>query len=128
MYHYHLSDDMKHDAAFTAEVFDRCIESKDAIPAILRNKSDNCSTQYKCGKVFNELSQLAQKWNRSVVKYYGPSGHGKGLVDAMSAFGVKSTLLKAVVTKKFNYNSAQDICTMLQLQFESDKQKKILCD
>ena len=30
--------------------------------------------------------------------YYGAPGHGKGLVDAMSGFGVKGPLRKAVIT------------------------------
>ena len=38
---------------------------------------------------------------------YGPSGHGKGLVDAMSAFSIKGPLLKAVITDNFKYNSAK---------------------
>ena len=88
-YHYHLSDEMTHDSAFTSVVFERCLETGD-LPEIIRNKSDNCSTQYKCGKAFNEYLKLAKKYDRNVIKYYGPSGHGKGLVDAMSAFGVKT--------------------------------------
>ena len=125
IYHYHLSDDMTHDSAFTSEVFDRCIKTnEDDLPKVIRNKSDNCSIQYKCGKAFDEFSGLSKKWNRNVIKYYGPSGHGKGLVDAMSAFGVKSPLLKAVLANNFRYNSSEDICMMLQSHFEGDEQKK----
>ena len=59
IYHYHLSDEMRHDAAFTSEVLDRCIRAGGDLPEIIRMKSDNCSTQYKCGKVFNESRKLA---------------------------------------------------------------------
>ena len=41
--------------------------------------------------------------------YYGVSGHGKGLVDAMSSFGAKGPLRKAIVQKDFFFNSASDI-------------------
>ena len=90
---------------------------------MIRNKSDNCSTQYKCGKVFGEYLKLAKKYNRN-IKYYGPSGHGKGMVDAMNAFGVKTPLLKSFVAHDFKYKSSKDICTMLQAHFEGDEQKK----
>ena len=76
-------------------------------------ESDNSSTQHKCAKAFNEFLQLAKKSNRNVVKYYGPSGHGKGLVDAMSAFGVKGPLQKEVITCNFQYSSSTNICSML---------------
>ena len=70
IYHYHLSDDMTHDSAFTSEVFDRCIETnEDDLPKVIRNKSDNCLIQYKCGKAFDEFSGLSKKWNRTVIKY-----------------------------------------------------------
>ena len=42
----------------------------------------------------------------------------------MSAFGVKTPLLKAVITHNFRFDSSQDICNMLQSRFGSDNQKK----
>ena len=48
------------------------------------------------------------KYEKSVLVYYGGSGHGKGLVDAMSRFGVKGPLTKAVLTQDFFYNSAEE--------------------
>ena len=47
---------------------------------------------------------------KRVIVYYGASGHGKGLVDAMSGFKVKEPLHKAVITGNFPYNSSSDIC------------------
>ena len=35
--------------------------------------------------------------NKKVIIYYRVTGHGKGLVDAMSSFGVKARLRKAVI-------------------------------
>ena len=43
-YMYHLSDEMKHDSAFTSVVVHHLLEQDD--PEIIRLKSDNCSTQY----------------------------------------------------------------------------------
>ena len=107
-YCYHFSDEVKHDSVFTSVVSEHCLETGD-LPEIIRNKSDNCSIQYKYGKAFNEYLKLAKKYNRKLIKYYGPAGHGKGLVDAMMAFGVKTPLLKAVITHNFRYNSSQDL-------------------
>ena len=87
---YHLSDEMKHDSAFTSVVVHHLLEQDD--PEIIRLKSDNCSTQYKSKYVFKQWQLLAQKSEKIVLVYYGVSGHGKGLVDAMSAFRVKGPL------------------------------------
>ena len=67
---------------------------------------------------------MAIQYNRKVIIYYGTSGHGKGLVDDMSAFGVKGPLLKAVLTEKFTYSSSTDIHTYLTQRFAGDDQKK----
>ena len=122
IYHYHLSDEIKHDAAFTSVILERCIQNR--VPDIIRRKSDNCATQYKSKKVFEEYQKLAKKYKRSVIVYYDASGHGKGLVDAMGAFGVKTPLRKEVLTCDFKYRSSEDICTMLRSKFEDDKQKQ----
>ena len=93
-YMYHLSDLMQHNHSFTAAVVEHIL-SLEVLPDIIRFKSDNCSTQYKSKHVFSFWSSLAKKLSRNVV-YYGVSGHGKGLVDAMSAFGVKNPIRRAV--------------------------------
>ena len=59
----------------------------------------------------------------SQLCYFGVSGHGKGLVDAMSGFGVKSPLRKAVVTEDLHYDSAHDIVSYLQELFKDDPYK-----
>ena len=124
MYHYHLSDDMKHDFAFTSIVAHSILD-KNNLPKIIRRKSDNCATQYKSCNVFGEYQKIAKINDRKVIIYFGASGHGKGLVDAMSAFGVKGPLSKAVLTvERFKYKSSEDIFTYLRTLFKDDKQKK----
>ena len=59
-YIYHLSDEMRHDHAFTAAVVEHIL-SLEAPPDIVRFKSDNCSTQYKSKYVFSFWSSLAKK-------------------------------------------------------------------
>ena len=113
---------MKHDFAFTSTVAHSCIALND-LPEIIRRKSDNCGTQYKSRYVFGEYQKMASQYERKVIIYYGPSGHGKGLVDAMSVFGVKGPLLKAVVTNDFKYSSSKDIYEYMKELFKEDKQK-----
>ena len=87
---YHLSDEMKHDSAFTSVVVYHILEQDD--PEIIRLESDNCSTQYKSKYVLKQWHLMAQKSEKVVLVYYGVSCHGKGLVDAMSAFRLKGPL------------------------------------
>lgn len=121
-YIYHLSDCMSHNYAFTSIVANHYVEVN-PIPKVIRRKSDNCAVQYKCSWVFNEYLQMAIKYDRNVIVYYGPSGHGKGLVDAMSAFRVKGPLLKMVLTQEFFYKCSSDICEAMKNLFTGDDQK-----
>ena len=59
---------------------------------VFRIKSGNCASQYKCKWVFKQWQSIAVSKERTVMMYFGRAGHGKGLVDAMSGFGVKGPL------------------------------------
>ena len=50
-----------------------------------------------------------------MILYYGVNGHGRGLVDAMSGFGVKAVLRHAIVTQDFFYNTAEDLLNFLKV-------------
>ena len=113
---------MKHNHAFTSAVVNDIIQ-KHGLPLILRFKSDNCSTQFICKWVFRFWSNLAKKLNTKIIIYYGVSGHGKGLVDAMGAFGVKSPLTRAVITQNLEYSCAKDIYEYLNNHFRDDESK-----
>ena len=92
-------------------------------PQFLRIKSDNCSTKHKCKYVFGKCKQLASEIRILIICYFGLSGHVKGLVDAISGFGVQGPLRKAVVTEDLYYDSAQDIVSYLQELFKDDPYK-----
>ena len=70
-------------------------------------KSDNCSQQYKSRFVFANWRAL--KNNKTIILYYGVSGHGKGLVDSMSSFRVKGPLQKSIITEMFFFNDAEQV-------------------
>ena len=122
LYLYHLTDEKWH-SAFTAAVVEHIISIEEENCEILRFKSDNCSTQCKSKYVFNFWSSLAEKLYKTTIVYYGVSGHGKGLVDAMSGFGVKGPIWRAVVTKNFSFTTAEDIYNYLYNLFEIDEEK-----
>ena len=119
-YKFYLSDEMKHNHAFTSSVVNDIIQKHD-LPLILRFKSDNCSTQYKCKWVFRFWSNLAKKLNTKIIIYNGASGHGKGLLDAMGTISVKSPLTRAVTTQNLEYSCAKDIYEYLNDYFIDDE-------
>ena len=120
-YEYHLSDDTKHDSAIVSLVVNDLIQ--DNMPDIIRVKSDNCAVQYKCGEAFHRWYSLSEEVQCKVIVYFGAAGHGKGLVDSMSAFGVKNPLRRAVYAEDFIFDSAQDIVCFLKDKFVSDESK-----
>ena len=44
------------------------------------------------------MQSLADQFNVVTVTIFGVAGHGKGLIDAMSSFGVKSILRRNIIT------------------------------
>ena len=100
-YLYDLSDEMKHDYAFTASVVDHVLSPEDLLET-LRFKLDNYSTKYKSKYVFEYWRLQSVKCNRSVIVYYGVSGHGKGSVNAMCGFGLKVQLKRLCCGRIFH--------------------------
>ena len=86
-------------------------------------KTDNCATQYCCLWVFKRYSNLAQKIGKPIILYYGVNGHGSGLVDAMSGFGVKSPLRRKIITDDFYLENANELEVFLKGEFEDDDRK-----
>ena len=57
------------------------------------------------------------------ILYYGVNGDGRGLVDAMSGFCVKSPLWRKIVVDDFFFESANELSILLQCTFEDDPMK-----
>ena len=98
-YVYHLSDDKRHDATFVHEVLVDIFEKWGIKDETVIIKSDNAPSQYKNKYAFASMQNLANKYNVTIVRIFGAAGHGKGLIDAMSSFGVKAILRRDIVTK-----------------------------
>ena len=59
--------------------------------------------------MFANWRALAKKYNKTIILYYGVSGHSKGLVDSMSSFGVKGPLPKSIITENFFFNHVEQL-------------------
>ena len=82
-------------------------------------------TQYKDKYAFEYYQDLA--YNARIVRLYGAAGHGKGLIDAMSSFVVKSILRKDIVTGDLWYKNSEEMCKHLKkVQSERTKGDKTM--
>ena len=106
-YIYHFSNDTSHDSQFSYAV-DELMTNNDQC-LIFSFKSDNCSQQYKSCFVFANWRALAKKYNKTIILYYGVSGHSKGLVDSMSSFLVKGPLRKSIIIEKVFFNDVEQV-------------------
>ena len=113
-YQFHLSDDTTHDCSFVDEVLRDIFEKYDIRDETIIIKSDNAPSQYKNKDAFAYLQNLSDEYNVIIARIYGAAGHGKGLIDAMSSFGVKSIIRKDIVTHDVWFDSAEDISDYLK--------------
>ena len=113
-YHYHLSDDTKHDCIFVDHVLRDLIAHYNIKDEDLWVQSDNASSQYKNKHSFALLQSLADDFNLRIIRTYGAAGHGKGAIDAMSSFGVKNVLRKDIVTYDVFFNNSDDMVEYLE--------------
>ena len=121
-FHYHLSDNTAHDVTFVRQVVVDLVRKYPAAE-YYRVKSDNCACQYKCKCTFGLYMSLAAEFGKVFIIYYGVPGHGKGLVDSMSGFGVKSPLRRNTLTNGNFYRSSFQIQKYLRELFEEDTTK-----
>ena len=112
----------KHDFAFTEFVV-RDLLSRFDIDPIIRFKSDNCGYQYCSLHVFQFYRNLSKELGKTIILYYGVNGHGRGLVDAMSGFGVNTPLKREIITNDFMFRTAEELCEYLEHRFENDESK-----
>ena len=120
-YFYHFSDEKTHDWRYTKAVILALLKEIYGDQVIIRFKTDNCTTQYKCLHVFAMYSELATEIGKVIVVYYGPAGHGRGLVDGMSSWGVKTPLRKHIIIADwFWYTSSELVNMFIERGFSSD--------
>lgn len=112
-YHYHLSDDTKHDPMFVDTVIRDLIEKYNIEKEDVWIQSDNAPSQYKNKYAFEFYQELADEFDLRIIRTYGASGHGKGVIDAMSSFGVKNIVRHDIVTKDVFFSNSETIVNYL---------------
>ena len=110
---YRLSDDTNHEPVFANEVLEDIFKRWNIKDETIIIKSDNAPTQYKNKFAFQSMINLSNKYNVRVIRIYGAAGHGKGLIDALSSFGVKAILRRDIVSHDCWLESNNDICEYL---------------
>ena len=126
-YVYHLNDDTGHEPSFVDEVLNDIFLRWNICNETILLKSDNAPNQYKDKCAFAYCQDLANKSNVRIVRLYGAAGHGKGLIDAMSSFVVKSILRKDIVTGDLWYKNSEEMCKHLKkVQSERTKGDKTM--
>ena len=115
-FHYHLSDDTKHDPVFVDEVLQDLIHHYNINNEDVIIQSDNGDTQYKNRHAFDLLQKLANGFNLSIICTYGGAGNGKGTTDAISSFGVKNVLRRDFVTQDNFFDTSEEIVDYLHIK------------
>ena len=115
-FHYHISDDTKHDPVFVDEVLRDLIHHYDIRNEDIMIQSDNASTQYKSFHAFALLQKLANEFNVRIIRTYGAAGHGRGTIDAMSSFGVKNVFRRDIVTHDIFLDTREEIVDYLHIK------------
>ena len=117
-YVYHLSDDTTHDSFFVHKVLIDIIERWSISNETVIIKSDNAPTQYKNKYAFRSMQNLADTYNITIIRLYGAAGHDKGLIDAMSSFGVKSILRRDRIAFNKWFDNSEEICSYLTQRYD----------
>ena len=113
---YHLSDDTTHDPSFVQQVLEDIFDRWEIRDETIVVKSDNAPTQYKNKWAFESYNSLAKKYNVRIIRIYGAAVHGKGVIDAMSGFGVKSILKRDIIGLDVWFGDSRDICEYLDMR------------
>ena len=59
------------------------------------------------------MMNLFNRYKVPVIRIYGAAGNGKGLIDAMSSFGVQAILRRDIVSHDYWFGSSNSICQYL---------------
>lgn len=85
--------------------------------------SDNCTAQYKSGLNFHHYQQIADDYNKTLIKMYGIPSHGKGEVDHVG--GTAKVVARRLAAAEFAFPGTDDITEALRDKF-SDKTEPVL--
>ena len=116
-YHPYVSNERRHDQPFVHIVLEKMLEEVDMkLHSYIVIESDNCSVQYKSAQHFNNMQELADKYNTNLIRIFGIPEHGKGEVDHVGGIA-KNVVRKEIAGGRF-LQDASEIVACLQKKFE----------
>ena len=62
------------------------------------------------------IQELANEKNITIIRIYGAAGHGKGIIDAMSSFGVKAILRQTIIGTDSWFKDSEEMVEFLAEQ------------
>lgn len=66
------------------------------------------------------IQELANEKNITIIRIYGAAGHGKGIIDAMSSFGVKAILRQTIIGTDSWFKDSEEMVEFLAEQKKCD--------
>ena len=100
-YHPYVSNERRHDQSFVHIVLEKMLEEVDMkLHSYIVIESDNCSVQYKSAQHFNNMQELADKYNTNLIRIFGIPEHGKGEVDYVCGIA-KNVVRKEIAGGRF---------------------------
>ena len=82
-------------------------------------ESNNCSAQYKSSQHFNDLQNLSNHLQKTVIRIFGIAGHGKGEVDHVG--GTAKVAVRQETAAGQSYLDAAEIVEFLSHKFETSQ-------
>ena len=82
----------------------------------MRVQSNSASSQCKNKHSSGLQQSLTDQFSLRIIRTYGAAGNGKGAIDTMSSFGVKSIVKKDLVTHDVLCNNSCDMAEYLASQ------------
>ena len=107
-YHPYVSDTLKHDQVFVKfAIMDMLENTNIANISTIIIESDNCKAQYKSAHHYDDLQEITNMLNKTLIRVFGVAGHGKGEVDHVG--GIVKVAVRQEVARGQIFTSASQV-------------------
>ena len=79
-------------------------------------RSDNAPSLYKNKHTFRFYQNIAKEFGLHIIRTYGASGQGKGIIDVMSSFGANPICYIIITTQDVFLNNSISIVDCLSIK------------
>lgn len=117
-YHPYFSDSKTHDQVFVNAVLKEMLNTVVQIDAndTIIIESDNCAAQYKSSEHFWDCQNLANQYNKKLIRIFGIAWHGKGEVDHVGGIA-KVSIRQEIAAGEF-FSDAGDMVKFSQGKYK----------